>query len=232
MGAALGTMIAGAVLGIGGTYLAGSAASARRRELAGVANTPGVDIGKVYDETLAGAQNAQGRSQNLAHETNTFNQTEIDRLIEDSIPGYKLGQAQRIKNTMALMHGDIPEDVSANVARASAAKSMEGGYGGSGASRALTARDLGQTSLDLQSLGQSQFSNIIGTSPMATPVSGDKWMNIDPKTGLGLRSNERSEKLDILTAKAKSPSEKEVWGKQLMAVGGQLVGASGFGGGG
>lgn len=75
---------------------------------------------------------------------------------EEAIPGFKdilklggqttkdmLGQSEQ------LLHGEIPEDVKQQVQRSSAFQSLMGGTAGSGMASALTARDLGVTSLNL-----------------------------------------------------------------------------------
>src|SRR5215471_17347906 len=53
--------------------------------------------------------------------------------------------------------GDLPPDVINQIQRSDAYQSLRGGYAGSGMSHALTARDLGLTSLDLMRQGASML---------------------------------------------------------------------------
>lgn len=72
-------------------------------------------------------------------------------------------------NTGAYLRGEIPKDVADQVRRQSAYKSLVGGYGGSGMSKALTARDFGLTSLDLQKRGGDQLSQELGLAMTLNP---------------------------------------------------------------
>lgn len=56
-----------------------------------------------------------------------------------------------------LLTGELPQDVKDQIQRNSAYQSLAGGYAGSGMSKALTARDLGLTSLDLMKQGASMI---------------------------------------------------------------------------
>jgi hypothetical protein len=61
-------------------------------------------------------------------------------------------------NAAAMMSGQISADMQANVARSSAMRALQGGFGASSEmGRGLTARDLGLTSLDLQQRGFDDF---------------------------------------------------------------------------
>lgn len=213
----------GAAAVAGGAYLNAGAAKKRQKFQQYIADTPGVNYTDTYNETLGAAQQATPQAEALASGQNTFNQSEVDRLLETSIPGYREGQTKRTQNALSLLNGDIPADVSAQVARHSAGESVDGGFVGSGASRNLTARDLGRTSLDLQGIGGQQFASIIGSTPMASRVSSGSFLNIDPQTGLRTRSNERTQKMDILLKKAATKGATETYGEGLSQVGGALL---------
>jgi hypothetical protein len=61
-------------------------------------------------------------------------------------------------NAAAMMSGQIGADMQANLARSSAMRALQGGFGaGSEMGRGLAARDLGLTSLDLQRQGFDQY---------------------------------------------------------------------------
>lgn len=86
---------------------------------------------------------------------NLKNYDDIIALLDRMIPGFSEQQKQGSKNTLSMLRGEIPEDVQREVQRSSAFRSLMGGYAGSGMSKAVTARDLGLTSLDLMGRGEN-----------------------------------------------------------------------------
>lgn len=216
--------------GAGGAYLQGRANDLKKNELKNVADTPGVDLNDVYKTTFDANQKYNPQAEAIASQQNTFNQAELDRQLEQEIPGYRGGQEQRTKNALAELRGEIPLDVSQQVQRNTAAQAASGGYMGSPAARALTARDLGQTSLDLTNLGGRNFASIIGTTPMAQRVTSGSLLNIDPKTDLALKENERTQRLNILLKRAGIGGQTEAWANYLGASSGTMGNAaeSGF----
>lgn len=92
---------------------------------------------------------------------NLYSDQELAQL-EKILPGYGASTSAGRATTDALfaaatplLHGEIPQDVQDQVMRSSAYQSLMGGYAGSPMARALTARDLGLTSLDLYGRGAS-----------------------------------------------------------------------------
>jgi hypothetical protein len=76
------------------------------------------------------------------------------------------------ENAAALMSGRISADVQANLARSSAMRALQGGFGaGSEMGRGLSARDLGLTSLDLMKQG-SELNDAQRRLNYATRVEG------------------------------------------------------------
>lgn len=221
--------IGGGILGLAGGLFGASAANKRKQELLNLANMPGVSPTQAYTESLGAMQSASPQAEDVARRQNVFNQAELDRLLGQEIPGYRSAQEQRTSNAMALLRGEIPEDVTSQVQRRTAAQALEGGYAGSGMARNLTARDLGRTSLDLQNLGAQQFSNIVGTTPMTRPVTSTSLLDISPQDVLGLRSQERSQKLNTLLQRAGVKGGTETFGSVLGSLGGGLLGATNFG---
>lgn len=96
-----------------------------------------------------------GAEAKTAATANAANMPEITALLNKILPGYSDMVAQGSKNTMSLLRGELPKDVEDKVRRNSAYKAFSGGYGGSGMSKALTARDFGRTSLDLMQVGEN-----------------------------------------------------------------------------
>jgi hypothetical protein len=66
---------------------------------------------------------------------------------------------QSSKNTASELKGEIPTDVSQALQSSDAAKALTGGFGGSGLSGNMTAKDLGLTSLNLMQQGQSSLES-------------------------------------------------------------------------
>lgn len=221
----------GSILGLGGSLfgglLGGSSASKRRKELREIANTPGVDIGSVYGDAFGAMASGLPQAQDLAGAQNTFNASELDRLLESSLPGLKGMQSQRAGNIASFLRGEIPDDVSDQVFRRGAAQSVAGGFAGSPAGRNLVARDLGRTSLDLMNLGSGQLNSAIGSAPLPRILQTQDLLNIGPRETLGVRSGERAQRIQGLQAAAGSPGSSDVWGRIMQDMGGTLFGQSG-----
>lgn len=96
-----------------------------------------------------------GEEAGRATRANISNYDDILALLEKINPGYGERLKQGGKNTLSLLRGEIPEDVQREVQRSSAYRSIMGGFAGSGMGKALTARDLGRTSLDLMERGNN-----------------------------------------------------------------------------
>lgn len=213
--------ILGAGLQLGGTAMAASAASRRKRQLEAIANLPGIQQGDIYGEISKN----QGAAEGIESRRNEFNRAELRKMLGETIPGYEEGQAQRSQNALALMRGEIPADVADVIQRSAAARAVTGGYGGTPAGRNLVARDLGRTSLDLMNLGQQQFAGILGTTPRAEMAN----YMLTPSQIMALRSRERTEKMGAMGQAAMAKGATETWAKGLSDMGGALMGG-GFGG--
>lgn len=130
-----------------------------------------INVAQEQSAAIGGNLANIGEASRLASITNSFNQDELEQRLRRAIPNYE----QLIKKSSNLINsgldGEIPSDVVDQVRRNSAEKSLAGGYGGSGAARNLTARDLGVTSYDItqRSLDRAmQFvSTLRGTSVAA-----------------------------------------------------------------
>lgn len=113
-----------------------------------------------------------GAETKRAAEANIQNVPEIQALLEKLLPGYGAMIAQGSKNTMSLLRGEVPQDVQDKLRRNSAYKAFSGGYGGSNMSKALTARDLGLTSLDMMERGGNSAQRWAGL----TQAGAAPWM--------------------------------------------------------
>lgn len=114
---------------------------------------PGVASYTETDPTTEAGKAARG---NLA------NMSDIEALLNRILPSYSDMVRQGGKNTMSFLRGEIPKDVQAAVQRSSAFRALQGGFGGSQMSKALTARDFGKTSLDLMERGENSATRWAG----------------------------------------------------------------------
>jgi len=192
-----------------------SAASAARRQARDAANLPGVDIGQVLGESAANAP----RAREMEAERNAFNRAQLLESLGIQVPGYQEAQAKRAENALALLRGELPPDVLAQVQRQAAGKAVQGGYAGSAAGRNLVARDIGRTSLDLANLGGQQFANILGTTPLA-PLANYEFT---PQQIAALRGGERSAQQQALLGVAGMPSATGIAGQALGSLGSGLI---------
>lgn len=115
-------------------------------------------------QAIAGNAASLPALQAQAQQINTFNQDELQRLLERALPGYNKLRDKTTGVIRDWLAGKIPDDVSDEVMRRSAGRALYGGFGGSGMARNLTARDLGLTSLDLVGKGMDAASKWISNA--------------------------------------------------------------------
>ena len=212
VGTAIGVGVVGSAAGAG---MQASSASAARKQARDAANLPGINIGSVLGESSLNAP----RAREMEAERNAFNRSQLLESLGIQIPGYQEGQAQRTQNALALLRGELPPDVAAQVQRRAAGQALQGGYAGSAAGRNLVARDLGRTSLDFANLGNQQFANILGTTPMA-PLANYEFT---PQQIASLRGGERGAQQQALLGVAGMPSATGVAGQAFGSLGSGLT---------
>ena len=209
---AIGAGVVTAGVGMG---LQASSASSARKQARQAAETPGLDISALIGES----EQLAPRTRELEAQRNQFNRAQLLESLGIQIPGYQEGQAQRTQNAMALLRGELPPDVLAQVQRQSAGRALQGGFAGSQAAGNLTARDIGRTSLALQQAGNQQFSNILGTTPLS-PLAN---FEFTPQDIARLRESERISRMNALTGVASMPSASGVAGQGLGSLGSGLT---------
>ena len=98
----------------------------------------------------------------LAQKTTAAEQSQLESQLRRAIPGYDQLIQQASQNIGAALRGQVSPEASAQVQRSTAGRALSGGFGaGSGFGRALTARDLGLTAMQLQNQGLAQAQNFI-----------------------------------------------------------------------
>jgi len=209
-------------------------ASKDRAGARGVANMPGLDIPAAVGE----AEQLTPRTRELEAQRNAFNRAQLLESLGIQVPGYQEGQTQRTQNALALLRGELPPDVLAQVQRRAATKAVGGGYAGdrqmiSQAGRNLEARDIATTSIGLQQAGNQQFANILGTTPLA-PLANYEFT---PQMIASIRADERAKKQAALLGSYNMASAGGVGSQALGSLGSGLtnlgfsaLGSGGFGG--
>jgi hypothetical protein len=104
--------------------------------------------------------------------TNKVNQADMDqytKLLNQLYPGAttQLGTLSNLASSY--LQGNIPADVQSQIQRATAQQSLQGGYAGTGMATNLTARDFGQTSMQLQQQGVNMFGTGVGIAKGMIP---------------------------------------------------------------
>lgn len=101
--------------------------------------------------------------QNLGASVNQFNLEQTQKMLQQIIPGYNQIVGDVSGNIQSFLKGEVPKDVQDQIQNNAAARSVAGGYGGSGMQSALTARDLGLTSLNLMMAGNTAAESWVKT---------------------------------------------------------------------
>jgi hypothetical protein len=209
---AIGAGVVTAGVGMG---LQASSASSARKQARSAAETPGLDIPAIIGES----EQLTPRTRELEAQRNAFARAQLLESLGIQVPGYQEAQAKRSENALALLRGELPPDVLAQVQRQAAGRSVAGGFAGSQAARNLTARDIGRTSLALQQAGGQQFANILGTTPLAPVVNYE----FTPADIARLRESERISRMNALAGVASMPSAGGVVGQGLGSLGSGLT---------
>jgi len=143
----------------------------------GPVNLQGVNLQdpSVAQGTYATQQAAIPGMENTAAAADLASNTERQQQLTSVDPDLMKQIGQMGKLASSYLNGQIPQDVQDQIQRATAQSSLQGGFGGTGMARNLTARDLGLTSMQLQQTGMN-FSGAAATeaaavNPSFTPVS-------------------------------------------------------------
>ena len=117
---AIGAGVVTAGVGMG---LQASSASSARKQARQAAETPGLDIPALIGES----EQLAPRTRELEAQRNEFARAQLLESLGIQIPGYQEGQAQRTQNALALLRGELPPDVAAQVQRQAAGRALTGG---------------------------------------------------------------------------------------------------------
>jgi hypothetical protein len=100
---------------------------------------------------------------------NQANMQQLQALLGQALPGYQQAVGKSMANIQSQLSGQLPADVINQIQRSSAFGALRGGFAGTGAAQALTARDLGLTSLQLTQQGEQGLQGMLGASRYLMP---------------------------------------------------------------
>jgi hypothetical protein len=166
--------------------------SSRLNEAANKYILPFIDPSKWSLDIPSMAQQSIDFGLQQAPTVNQANMQQLQALLGQAMPGWQNMFGQMQTNTNALLAGQVPTDVQQQIQRSAAFTSMMGGTAGAGTGTtgAITARDLGLTSLQLQQQGQGQATNLLSFArnylmpqpvnplsllPLSDLISGTEW---------------------------------------------------------
>lgn len=157
-------------IGLGAAILGGAAISATGSLLGGLFGGKKPKVPELKPIDFAGEQR-QAIQQNiaaiepaseLARKTTAAEQSQLETQLRRAIPGYDQLIQQAGQNIGSALKGELSADVQSQIQRSTAGRALQGGFGGgTGFGRALTARDLGLTSMQIQNQGLAQAQNFI-----------------------------------------------------------------------
>lgn len=229
---AYGAIIGGAI-GSVGTFLASQEARKQKNQLKDLANTPGLDIDTEVANALASYEKSLPGAQQLAGGINQGNAASLREMLGLGIPGYEALQAQDIANIQAEQRGQLSPEVMGIIQRATAARAGQGGYLGSPMQFNAEARNLGESGQALQAQGHKDYLSLLAGTPLPGLVGSQAFLGPSISDRLGIRSNERTQKLGLMSKSILSPSDMAVISQFLVQQGATLQGAgmSSMGGG-
>lgn len=226
--AGLGTMIGGAVL-------SANAAGMAQKNLLAAANLPGVNLQARGQEALDSEAKLLPSAEGIATGVNTFQNDQLQKILEGSMPGYGERQTQQGSDIMSYLHGDVPDDVKALLRTNAAEGAVRSGMPGSSVlSGSLTSNDwlknLGLTSLGMIDKGMAANNAFRTSTPYVAPM--DIGSQIGPTaTQYDQMEQQRIARQQALLAQeAVLPGSTASAGNSMTQIGGMMMGGGMMGG--
>lgn len=167
-----------------------------------------IDVNATQKAAVAGnAANFADIAQ-LATQVNTFNQDQLDALIDRTLG---TGVRQQIQaNLSSQLRGEIPDDVRSQIYRGVAERTAGGNaFGGGGFTRNVTARDLGLTSLDITNRALSSAESWL--SKAAAPQFDVTSMFFTPQQRLAFEEEQQSRQFQRDSIEAGVKAAPDPW---------------------
>jgi len=162
---ALGTMIAGAALGVAGSLF---------KKKPKIPTFKKVDQAKAQQEGIAANLASFSQAKQLADQTTGADQDRLDSMLSRVEPNYRKNLAAASASIGDMLNGRLGFGDQSYAMRQSAERGGALGLAGSGAGRNLTARDLGLTELQVRQQGLNafnQFSSNLRQNYTVNPMS-------------------------------------------------------------
>lgn len=182
-------------------------------------------------DTAQGNLDALGLNEQFGSKANDFMRSERAKTLAGT-PGGSALESQTAGDLESWLRGEISPDVSSAVSRASNARAVAGGYGGSGMGRNLQARDLGLTSLDLQRSAVPLAGTYLSgaAARRAIPEFNPASMSINPLQAANFNAAQSAGKWGTDWLKNQVAAQPEPWQSSLMSSarsGGEFLDAYG-----
>lgn len=186
-----------------------------------------IDPDKEIDEAFRSIQQRLPEGQRVAKSIAEADAETALAVLEQFAPGSQAAIQQQMQNIQAGLRGELPEDVQRLVTDRAAAQAFAGGFGGSGAARALELRDLGLTSLQRidTAMGQSAqaFQTIRGLMPQRQSVGS---MFLSPADRINLAQSERNARFQRDMEAAEIAAQADPVTSGLVKAGATLIGGA------
>ncbi len=155
-----------------------------------------IDYGDVQQGAIQQNINAAPLAGQLATQTNTLNQAELNRLLQGAIPNIAGIEQNISRNLESGTRGELSPDVQAAVERSGIAKSL-GRFGG-GMAGEFVGRDIGKTSYDIAQQSMNSAERWIQTARqgLIPGVMGVESMFVTPQQRLAQTTEERDKQFE------------------------------------
>lgn len=220
----------------GGALMIGGAAMSAGRRVR-VPELRRVDTAREQRESIRQNLAAIEPAAELSRKATEADQSTLEAQLRRAIPGYDRLISQASSNIGSALRGELSPEVTQQVQRSTAGRALMSGAGaGSGFGRALTARDLGLTSLNLQQQGLNQAMGFIQnqrSTGMVQPFSvSSMFVSPSQRINLALQENTMQLNRDMMAAQeaAKPDPMMAAIGGSLSNMGGMMFGGAMSGG--
>lgn len=218
--------------------LAANAAGMAQKNLLAAANLPGVNLKARGAEALASQSSLLPTAKGIATDVNSFQNQQLQDILETSMPGYGDRQKQQGNDIMAYLKGEVPEDVQqllkTQAAEGAVARGMPGSAPLSGSlSSNDWLRNLGLTSLSVMNQGMLANNAFRSSSPYISPMDITSELGPTPTQYDQMEQQRLARQQALLAQEAVMPGSTASAANTISQISGQLLGMGmgGMGGG-
>lgn len=220
-GAAL--AVVGLLTGAGGAFLEGKAGDIARKRLQKAARLPGLNTGALTEEALRDQLKYMPLSKDLAGQISSGNQANLLAQEEQALPGAGAARGEALGRILSLFSDDAKW--LEGVQRRAGALGVRSGMFGSQAGQIGSLRLADTESQARMSLGSGLLSQLLSTLRIANSPGIQEFLGPTPNQLIGVRSQERAAKQQLLAQAAGIPGQTAAWGDWMQSTGGALMGA-------